>query len=48
MNHSHGLRLGLPQERVELDPVLDLETARGVDVHRLHCLTSLAKSASTN
>lgn len=39
--YSHRMRLVLTKERVELDPVLDLETARGIDVHRLHGLTSL-------
>lgn len=33
--------LVLTEERVELDPVLNLETARSIDVHRLHGLTSL-------
>lgn len=43
--YSHRMRLVVTEERVELNPVLNLETARCIDVDRLHSLTSLNVSS---
>ena len=40
-SNLHRLRLALPQERVQLDPILHLYTARRIDIDILERLSGL-------